>query len=391
MSVGFQTRVPLNHVQTVVSTSDGSRADTFGFGDTPAADQPAPGAKKRDSLDARRHVWGRYRTPTMSDAIAKTANIGWTTLIWANEWPDDSIYGLAVGVNLLHNTGQKKLMSDSKHHMRAVIFENMLVYFPYWLLLYANIFAQLAIVWFLRRIALGTDGTCSHTSYVLQLICSMVYTAKIWVDLWQSFKMIMYIRWLPLLRKGATWRLGITQVVLDEDDEIIDFCRDDPTLPDDKCEGHGIYRRTRYLLYTFVIFPKAFIAIVLWWYGLYFLVTSENDSELLLNAVALLFVLDIDEYVGELVPESTREQVSQFPQYKLSAKDFFAEFTPMPGDPSKNVLGNKLRNKDLWCAWANLRDPVFFWSTYGHWIPPIFMMLGIAVASQIICADYNSA
>lgn len=79
-----------------------------------------------------------------------------------------------------------------------------------------------------------------------------------------------------------------------------------------------------------------------------------------------------------------------FPHYKLSAKDFFAEFTPNPKDPSKNVLGQDLRDKDLWCAWANLRDPVFFWSTYGHWIPPIFMMIGIVLGSQVICTDYDS-
>lgn len=188
-------------------------------------------------------------------------------------------------------------------------------------------------MWFVRQIALDTDGTCSHTSYILQLICSMVYTAKIWVDcehpsppiflsvvgcspgsaeqraaccvsradvpdlpsrfvaVWQSFKMVMYIRWLPLLRKGMSWQLGITQVVLDEDDDIIDFCRDPPDAPLAECEGHGIYRRTRYLLYLFVIFPKVFIAFSLWWNGLYFLLTSTTDTDLLLNAVALLFVL----------------------------------------------------------------------------------------------------
>jgi hypothetical protein len=102
----------------------------------------------------------------------------------------------------------------------------------------------------------------------------------------------------------------------------------------------------------------------------------------------------IDEFIAELVPESTREQVSMFPAYKLSAKDFFAEFAPHP-DPVKrvqglNVLGNKMRNKNQRCAWANLSDPVFFWSTYGHWIPPIFMMIGIVVGARVICADYGS-
>jgi hypothetical protein len=37
-------------------------------------------------------------------------------------------------------------------------------------------------VWFVREIATSTDETCNNTSYILQLICSMIYTAKIWVD-----------------------------------------------------------------------------------------------------------------------------------------------------------------------------------------------------------------
>jgi hypothetical protein len=110
---------------------------------------------------------------------------------------------------------------------------------------------------------------------------------------WQSFKMTLYLRWLPSLRPGKEWTLGITQVVLDKDENIVDFARDSPLLKADDCHGYGVYRRTRWLMYLFVIFPKVFIGIVLWYYGLFFLVTSETDADLLLNAVALLFVLEV--------------------------------------------------------------------------------------------------
>lgn len=37
---------------------------------------------------------------------------GCLSRIWANEWPGDSIYGLSIGVNLLHNTRQKKVRDE---------------------------------------------------------------------------------------------------------------------------------------------------------------------------------------------------------------------------------------------------------------------------------------
>lgn len=96
--MGFQRTAPIDQVQLVVSAfqagvgggGGGAAArptatnSAFGFAEDPKADEAQPGSeslkRKRDSIEARRHVWGRHRTPTMQDAIAKTANIGWTTL-----------------------------------------------------------------------------------------------------------------------------------------------------------------------------------------------------------------------------------------------------------------------------------------------------------------------
>lgn len=230
---------------------------------------------------------------------------------------------------------------------------------------------------------------------------------------WDSFKMVLYIRWLPLLQPAYEWDLGITEVEVNEHGEVVDFCRDNGIT-------HGIYKRTRALLYTFVIFPKVVIAMGLWWYGCSFLLSSENDADLLLNSVALVFVLvrfmtslpdfgtrlflpvsltlpvngfktlqEIDEYMAKLVPESTREQVDKFPDYELTAEEFFKVFIPDKNNPELNQLGGKLRQKDLWCSRSNLTDPVFFWSTYGHWIPPVLITTGVFCAQEIICLEEN--
>jgi hypothetical protein len=49
------------------------------------------------------------------------------------------------------------------------------------------------------------------------------------------------------------------------------------------------------------------------------MLSSETDTELLLNAVALLFVLDIDDYVVDLVPDHTRS--AAWPPHVVSQND----------------------------------------------------------------------
>eukprot|EP00037_Helgoeca_nana_P009336 m.81881 g.81881 ORF g.81881 m.81881 type:complete len:446 (-) comp19511_c0_seq3:58-1395(-) len=49
-----------------------------------------------------------------------------------------------------------------------------------------------------------------------------------------------------------------------------------------------------------IFLPKLVIACSLWWYGVDFLVKSGTNEQLLLNAVALVFVFDIDDYVADI-------------------------------------------------------------------------------------------
>jgi hypothetical protein len=51
---------------------------------------------------------------------------------------------------------------------------------------------------------------------MLQLIVMLVYSTMIWADLWESVKMVLYIRWLPQISPGCKWNKGIREVVLDE-------------------------------------------------------------------------------------------------------------------------------------------------------------------------------
>eukprot|EP00035_Acanthoeca_spectabilis_P009682 m.170825 g.170825 ORF g.170825 m.170825 type:complete len:384 (-) comp14802_c0_seq2:1048-2199(-) len=382
MSAGLQRTVSLS---TLGDSTNKVRKGKAGVKTVAAVSAFKSGLTKAGTtgtLEASPAGFGFEDSELTADTQRRTTNIGWTTLVWKNAWPSESIYGIGVGINLLHNTRKPKYELEVPHTWRAVLFEDLVVYFPYWALLYTAIGAQIAIIYFVRQIVLEIDTSCKDTSYILQLITLLVFSALIWTDLWDSFKMVLYIRWLPLLQPAYEWDLGITEVEVNEHGEVVDFCRDNGIT-------HGIYKRTRALLYTFVIFPKVVIAMGLWWYGCSFLLSSENDADLLLNSVALVFVLEIDEYMAKLVPESTREQVDKFPDYELTAEEFFKVFIPDKNNPELNQLGGKLRQKDLWCSRSNLTDPVFFWSTYGHWIPPVLITTGVFCAQEIICLEEN--
>jgi len=64
----------------------------------------------------------------------------------------------------------------------------------------------------------------------------------------------------------------------------------------------------------FVLLPKWMIAFYLMLYGNLFLLHSEGDTEVLLNAIALLFVLQLDEIIFALfVPARLRRMMEALP------------------------------------------------------------------------------
>lgn len=59
------------------------------------------------------------------------------------------------------------------------------------------------------------------------------------------------------------------------------------------------------------------IHIATWWYGALFLVQSDSLVELLLNVVALTFILYVDDGVSQIYEETAGEKVSQCSANKL--------------------------------------------------------------------------
>lgn len=59
----------------------------------------------------------------------------------------------------------------------------------------------------------------------------------------------------------------------------------------------GVKCETRFLIYILVLIPKVFIALVLMMIGLQWLTATEGFADLVLNALALGFIADIDENI----------------------------------------------------------------------------------------------
>merc|ERR1711939_1296663 len=66
----------------------------------------------------------------------------------------------------------------------------------------------------------------------------------------------------------------------------------------------GFSKFFKTMLVIFQVIPKLFFAATLWFYGAKFVNRSENDEEMILNVVAAIFVLEIDNQLYKVtVPE----------------------------------------------------------------------------------------
>jgi len=125
-----------------------------------------------------------------------------------------------------------------------------------------------------------------------------------------------------------------------------------PNLPSGAGTEHGVLKRhhqtdilgftrlTRVAIYILVILPKLVICLVLWIIGSSWLTSTVEYEELILNALALQFVIDIDEQIFEyFLPTRAKKgvlktkfaypskgEVSEDRHYQLLQRDYFRNF-----------------------------------------------------------------
>lgn len=134
----------------------------------------------------------------------------------------------------------------------------------------------------------------------LRLLCMTLSVAAVLKDIAETFSMHA---WLSCLPKWTQEQHVILEYTC-ENSGLTDFPMQKYKNGDDTelvKPAVGITNRTRLLIYVCVLLVKLVMACVLLIYGTAFVGSASSDGDLILNAVAMSFILDIDDLLYELM------------------------------------------------------------------------------------------
>lgn len=180
---------------------------------------------------------------------------------------------------------------------------------PCWLLLFLVFGAQFSALYYVKGIGEEIESrNCHHNAYLLRLVCVFTYTSLIWTDIWETIIVSLYIVTIPRVH---SWT-GMTKLLKDvEAGEIVAFH-----------EGEGMMLWFKTFTFLVVIVPKLLLALGLWYYGTRFLAHSRTNEDMLVNAVTLIFITEIDNYFYQVIPNAQREEVIEdMPILRIGATD----------------------------------------------------------------------
>lgn len=144
-------------------------------------------------------------------------------------------------------------------------------------------------------------GVCGgrETDQNLRVFCILIYTAYCFSDVAETLKMASFIWEFPRSKKFEKLLLKSS---IDEDGEKqLEF-------------SSGMTYSYKLYCYLCILFPKFVIATCLLTYGTGFVVTTDVNENLILNALALGFVLDIDNMAYEyFMTFQMREVIGELP------------------------------------------------------------------------------
>jgi len=175
----------------------------------------------------------------------------------------------------------------------------------------------------------GEEGSdeAYEVNYILRCLCLVVLVAFALADLDETREMW---RWVSIIPE---------YVESDEDDEDDEGSHGDlqesngsfltvqeykyidtkgPSKNRVKAQGHvfatGILARTRYIIYACVLIPKTISVCFILLYSSGIIVFASDNEDLILNAVAALFVLDVPSYTYKLFhPTVLQNELRNFP------------------------------------------------------------------------------
>eukprot|EP00494_Astrolonche_serrata_P029584 UN29851 len=167
-------------------------------------------------------------------------------------------------------------------------YQKWIIYIQITLLYLANGFIQLGLITYVYWIYQDQEdeyGECGgyKTRQPVRWMCILLYTAVCAGDIVETMKLAFWTWYFPSTSEPGAWEKLSYEVVEQADGD---------TVTEYKSGMNTLYRVYIFLI---VLAPKMMLALALLGYGTGFIVTTNDEAEILLNALALVFVLEIDE------------------------------------------------------------------------------------------------
>lgn len=170
-----------------------------------------------------------------------------------------------------------------------------------------NMYVQANILWSVYEIYKVNNaefGECGgyEVEFTLRSLCVLIYTTLCIGDFTESLKMLMFTINFKTCKTFQPLKYELT--IQDGQDEI--------------SFATGMTRAYKIYICCAVLFPKFVIALWLLVWGTGFVVTTNDPSDVVLNALALGFVLELDEMIYDLLPSQMIEIIEELPSVPLA-------------------------------------------------------------------------
>ena len=174
-----------------------------------------------------------------------------------------------------------------------------LVVLPQWLLLVFNFTMQFGFAFYIWEESENADRCASSTDELLVLMAIAAFSGAILTDFWETYVMF-----------GWTMRMKTeqhhTKLLVGKEIGINGVER--------LGLATGLTKLQKIAFCILVLLPKFILAGCLFFAGGKYVVGSETNEDLILNCVAMLFVIDIDELLYKaFTPAFCRQVIAQLP------------------------------------------------------------------------------
>jgi len=212
--------------------------------------------------------------------------------------------------------------------------------------LFVNYFIQGTLIGYLFYIAMENadeHGYCGgyNLTPMIYRLCVLIYIAYCLKDMIETLEMMYWFRMMAnkqsqILDDGKIMGAKQTAMMYKVVDE------DDDTTQDVLLNARKInVMSTSYTIYIYaaVLIPKFMIAVAVMLIGTGFIVNTDSDENLILNALALGFILEMDEMIYEFIASPQwQECVCTIPRIQILGDERKAGFWKRFGVPLKIAL-----------------------------------------------------